>query len=206
VLSFHLLIHKLYYRDLLLLKHWQWLHLNLDDAFIELSMKKDFKDITIKDITSAATVNRATFYSHFMDKFDLLEKVLSESVMREIIQEVSTHEAISEETIKAIFLSIIKFLTSISNQCKRSYEAFTPQIETIFKMELQAFFSEWAHKQWSNQNKSEIEVFAVMLSWALYGAAMHWMQNQTEQPEDYVKQLMPLIKNKILEANSDRQL
>lgn len=167
------------------------------DAFIQLSMKKEFKDITIKDITTAATVNRATFYSHFIDKYDLLEKVLSESVMREIIQEVSTHEVINEETIEAIFLSIIKFQTSISNQCRRSYEAFTPQIETIFKKELEAFFSEWAKKQWPNQKKSEIEVFAVMLSWALYGAAMHWLQNQTTQPEDYVKQLMPFIKNRI---------
>ncbi|MEH7086266.1 TetR/AcrR family transcriptional regulator [Neobacillus drentensis] len=172
------------------------------DAFIELSMKKDFKDITIKDITTAATVNRATFYSHFIDKYDLLEKVLSESFMREVIQEVGAHEVINEETIKSIFLSIIKFLTSISNQCQRSYEAFTPQIETIFKMELQAFFSELAQKQWANQNKTEVEAFSVMLSWALYGAAMHWVQNQKTQPEDYVKQLMPFIKNRI---NMDKE-
>lgn len=164
------------------------------DAFIELSMKKDFKDITIKDITTTATVNRATFYSHFIDKYDLLEKVLSESFMREVIQEVSTYKVINEETIEAIFLSIIKFQTSISNQCRRSYEAFTPQIETIFKKELQGFFSEWAHKQWANQNKTEAEAFTVMLSWALYGAAMHWMKNQMTQPEDYVKQLMHFIK------------
>lgn len=31
------------------------------DAFIELTKKTDFNDITIGDITSAATVNRATF-------------------------------------------------------------------------------------------------------------------------------------------------
>ena len=167
------------------------------DAFIELSMKKDFKDFTIKDITTAATVNRATFYNHFLDKFDLLEKVLSESVMREVIQEVSTHEEINEGTIKSIFLSIIKFQTSVSNQCQRSYEAFTPQIETIFKEELQAFFSEWAYKQWPDQNKTEVESFTVMLSWALYGAAMHWMQNKTTQPEDYVKQIMPFITHRI---------
>jgi AcrR family transcriptional regulator len=164
------------------------------DAFIELSMKKDFKDITIKDITTAATVNRATFYSHFIDKYDLLEKVLSESIMKEVIQEVSTHEVINEESIKSIFLSIIRFQTTISNQCRRSYEAFTPQIETIFKQELQAFFSEWAHKQWSNQSKTEVEVYTVMLSWALYGAAMHWMQNQTSQPDDYVEQILNIIK------------
>ncbi|WP_438349014.1 TetR/AcrR family transcriptional regulator [Paenibacillus sp. FA6] len=164
------------------------------DAFIELSTKKDFKDFTIGDITSAATVNRATFYNHFIDKYDLLEKVLRESVMREVLQEVSTHEGINEETIRAIFISIIKFQTSISNQCPRSYVAFTPQIEIIFKYELQAFFSEWSKKKWSNQNRIEVETFAVMLSWSLYGAAMHWMQDHTTKPEDYVKQILHFIK------------
>lgn len=163
------------------------------DAFIELSMKKEFKDITIKDITNAATINRATFYYHFVDKYDLLEKVLSESVMRKVIQEVSTHEVINEETVEAIFLSIVRFLTSISNQCKRSYEAFTPQIETIFKKELQTFFSEWGQEQWAEQDRVKIETFAVMLSWALYGAATDWMLNQAIKPEIYVKQLMHFI-------------
>jgi len=164
------------------------------DAFIELTKKTDFNDITIGDITPAATVNRATFYNHFIDKYDLLEKVLSESVMREVLQEVSMHEVINGETIKSIFISIIKFHTSVGNQCQRSYEAFTPQIETIFKKELQAFFSEWAQRQWSNQNRLEIETFAVMLSWSLYGAAMYWMQNRTTKPEDYVKQILHNIK------------
>ncbi|WP_100487264.1 TetR/AcrR family transcriptional regulator [Sporolactobacillus pectinivorans] len=165
------------------------------DAFIELAMKKEFKDITIKDITTAATVNRATFYYHFIDKYDLLEKVISECIMEEVLQEVSTHKVVNEETIEAIFLSIIKFQISIRNQCQRSYEAFIPQIETTFKKELQAFFLERMQKQWSDQNKVGVEVFAVMLSWALYGAAMHWIQNQTTKPEDYVKQFMNFIKN-----------
>lgn len=48
------------------------------DSFIELSSKKEFKDITVKDITTEAMINRATFYYHFEDIYDLLEKVLSE--------------------------------------------------------------------------------------------------------------------------------
>lgn len=51
------------------------------DAFIELSSKKEFKDITVKDITAEAMINRATFYYHFQDIYDLLEKALSEVLM-----------------------------------------------------------------------------------------------------------------------------
>ena len=51
------------------------------DSFIELSGKKEFKDITVKDITTEAMINRATFYYHFEDIYDLLEKVLSEVLL-----------------------------------------------------------------------------------------------------------------------------
>ena len=51
------------------------------DSFMELSGKKEFKDITVKDITTEAMINRATFYYHFEDIYDLLEKVLSEVLL-----------------------------------------------------------------------------------------------------------------------------
>lgn len=39
--------------------------------------KKDFAKISIKDITDQADVNRSTFYIHFEDKYDLLNKYLA---------------------------------------------------------------------------------------------------------------------------------
>ena len=51
------------------------------DAFMDLSAQKEFKNITVKDITDEAMINRATFYYHFEDIYDLLEKVLSEVLL-----------------------------------------------------------------------------------------------------------------------------
>ncbi|MEH7175975.1 TetR/AcrR family transcriptional regulator, partial [Priestia megaterium] len=53
----------------------------LMDAFIKVTRKKDFKDITIRDITDEATVNRATFYSHFQDKYDLMDVAITEEIL-----------------------------------------------------------------------------------------------------------------------------
>lgn len=41
----------------------------------EVLKKKSLKDITVKDITDAADLNRRTFYLHYKDIFDLLEKI-----------------------------------------------------------------------------------------------------------------------------------
>ena len=45
----------------------------LQQALDKLLQTKDFENISVQDIAEAATVNRATFYDHFADKFALLE-------------------------------------------------------------------------------------------------------------------------------------
>ena len=50
----------------------------LQNAFIELSIEKDFSSVTIADITERAMVNRSTFYRHFQDKYDLLDKYMDD--------------------------------------------------------------------------------------------------------------------------------
>jgi AcrR family transcriptional regulator len=44
------------------------------EALIELTIEKGFSSVTISDITKYARINRATFYRHYQDKFDLLDK------------------------------------------------------------------------------------------------------------------------------------
>ncbi|OXX83498.1 TetR/AcrR family transcriptional regulator [Paraclostridium bifermentans] len=43
-------------------------------SLTSLMKEKPFDKITIKDITDKANINRATFYLHYMDKYDLLEQ------------------------------------------------------------------------------------------------------------------------------------
>jgi AcrR family transcriptional regulator len=50
----------------------------LRGALIELIPEKGYEAITVKDITERATLNRATFYLHYRDKDDLLERGISE--------------------------------------------------------------------------------------------------------------------------------
>ena len=44
-------------------------------AFLRLLEEKPFETVTVSDIAQGAGINRGTFYLHFHDKFDLLEKM-----------------------------------------------------------------------------------------------------------------------------------
>lgn len=50
----------------------------LRDAMIALAIQKGFATVTINDIVELAMVNRATFYRHYQDKYDLVESYLDE--------------------------------------------------------------------------------------------------------------------------------
>ncbi len=43
------------------------------EALLEQTAQKGFSALTVSDITTHAGINRATFYRHFKDKFDLLD-------------------------------------------------------------------------------------------------------------------------------------
>jgi AcrR family transcriptional regulator len=51
---------------------------SLQNAFIELTIQNGFDAVTVADIAERAMVNRATFYRHFRDKYDLLEKYMED--------------------------------------------------------------------------------------------------------------------------------
>lgn len=50
------------------------------DAFIALIEEKGFDAILVSDIAERANINRGTFYLHYQDKFDLLDKSQTEII------------------------------------------------------------------------------------------------------------------------------
>lgn len=49
-------------------------------SFIRLLKEKPISKITIKEICEGADVNRATFYAHYEDQYDLLHKIENEVI------------------------------------------------------------------------------------------------------------------------------
>lgn len=47
----------------------------IKEAFFTLVEEKGFENVSVKDITDMAMISRNTFYLHYKDKFDLLDKI-----------------------------------------------------------------------------------------------------------------------------------
>lgn len=160
------------------------------DAFIDLSSKKEFKDITVKDITNEAMINRATFYYHFEDIYDLLEKALSEVLLINLNGSNFENEVINEASVIKIFLSITNFQESLSNRCHRGYEH---TIARIIRDQLEVLFFNMLKKQYPAQEEKALKITAVFLSWGIYGASEKWRIESNMEAEDYIKFVIPYL-------------
>lgn len=120
----------------------------IKDALISLLNKKSFGDITIQEISDMADVNRSTFYTHYLDKYDLLDQMENEKIdeIRSFIKG-NTHfdnETFSEnqlrETMEFVISSIGKHLEFYklmfnigkdSNLHEKLYELLTGHLNNV---------------------------------------------------------------------------
>lgn len=50
------------------------------DAFLKLLQEKPLAKITVREVCELAEINRGTFYKHYLDCYDLMEKLQEEAV------------------------------------------------------------------------------------------------------------------------------
>lgn len=150
------------------------------DAFNQLIKMKNFDQISVKDITELATINRATFYAHFVDKYELLDSVLTEQTGAVMKTYFTCQEQLSTDLMKRMFLSIVEIHESMNTHCRRGYNTFTQMIEEKVKGQLERIFANLLHGQ---------KLDAIVLSWGMYGAYADWDMGSTVRAEDYAQEV-----------------
>lgn len=94
----------------------------LKESLVQLMSEKAFKDITIKDITERADLNRGTFYLHYSDTYDLLTAM--ENGVLEDFQEMITAYMPSRpgNGLMPVLLPIVHYIVENEQICKNLFE------------------------------------------------------------------------------------
>ena len=66
---------------------------SITNAFLELRKQKPIEKITVKELAELAFINKATFYTHYHDIYDLTDQLENE-FMESVIQELPHPESI----------------------------------------------------------------------------------------------------------------
>lgn len=101
--------------------------LRMESAMLDIMKTKDFEKITVKKICEKAKVNRSTFYAHFIDIYDMLNKMEVE-LRSEMLNNYSPdnkqeYEIFSEESFILFFKHIKKhkYFYRINLQTRKNF-------------------------------------------------------------------------------------
>jgi len=174
------------------------------DAFISLTSEKDFNQITVRDIAEKATINRATFYAHFEDKFELLHSTITNTFTDKLKKRINNHGGFNEEVLANIFLAMCDHHKELSDLCHKGYNSLGAIIESKIKEELQKLIADLVLKETKNTiligDKQLVTTLSTILSWGIYGATYTWNNNgRPISAEELVTKSLPIFTNGISE-------
>ncbi|WP_145946194.1 TetR/AcrR family transcriptional regulator [Paenibacillus sp. Y412MC10] len=52
----------------------------IQSTFLQMLLQEGFDEITVKKLTEKADIGRKTFYLHYIDKYDLLDKIVDDHI------------------------------------------------------------------------------------------------------------------------------
>ncbi len=156
----------------------------------------DFSDISVHDIAARAEVNRATFYAHFYDKYDLLNQWVQEMFQEKLAKNLPPTTPPSKASLRVLILTVCEFLDSFIGQCHTPKPSddkamMLRQVQAcVYKTVLT-----WLRTIPDDQKPYVDEIRAHMVSWSIFGTALQWASESRRRftPEQLADEMMPLL-------------
>ena len=168
----------------------------LQDALAQLLKEKEFDKISIGDIAEASTLNRATFYDHYQDKFALLQTLVA-TQFEELIAKRNIRFDSCEGALKSIAMAVCYYLAeTIKPGSDALRQASTPMETAIVSVVRRGILDGFARHP--PKSGMPVEILSSTVAWAIYGAAKEWGQSPNRRPvprigETIEKIIMPIL-------------
>jgi AcrR family transcriptional regulator len=151
----------------------------LQQALADLLDERDFEKISVQDIAEAATINRATFYAHYPDKFALLECVIARRFHEFLATREVQFDTTCDSALESIILAISDYLLHLHE--KSVEKQIQPHIELAIIRVVKRMVL-FGLKKHGSEGSVAPDMVAATVSWALYGAIKEWAQTPHRSP------------------------
>jgi AcrR family transcriptional regulator len=169
----------------------------LQEALGRLLETTEFEKISVQDVAEAATVNRATFYDHYPDKFALLECMVGTRFQELLTRRGIRFDGGCASALTAIILGVCDYLAELPGLACGRQRQMEPHLEsaTIAVVRNMLLDGMRRHPQ---ENGVSPEMVATTMSWAIYGAAKEWVRtpdrvSSEEISETVMRMVAPIM-------------
>jgi len=173
----------------------------LNQALLTLMEKKNFQTITIQELANEAMINRATFYLHYYDKYELLEKCIKDNLDAIMLKHVTPVRHIKggvfyAETFYRIVTDILKsveenerfFQIMFESNCDRFIKDYV--IEIVNKK----FLPQFGDKLDNIQSESHKNITIHLIVSAILGVMTWWITSEErDSPEEIANIIVGVV-------------
>lgn len=153
----------------------------IEDSFIELLKTNPINKITVKAVCALADVNRSTFYKHYKDVYDVLEKI-EESLYNKFKKILSGKIADPSKKLKTD--DIFHLIADNKDVCEiiLGENGDTNFIKKIIMLGNNTYKT-------TNGNKLS-DIVYTFISLGSVGVIQHWINNGLKEPPEYIAALV----------------
>ena len=161
----------------------------LTQALTQLLQEKQINEITVKELTDLADMNRGTFYLYYKDIFDMLEKI--EDGLFEALDEIVSlheHDDVSHQTTP-ILLDLFHFIEDNQEMCR---VLLSPHGDMNFLHKLNQVVREKCLQMWPNEEDKKDATFEYHYSFVVYGCVgvfRAWLNGNCQEPAEKMAEM-----------------
>src|SRR5438477_4624508 len=114
----------------------------LQEALLALLAEKNFDAVTVQDIAERSTINRATFYGHFVDKYELFGSYIHEWYRTAVRRHLHPDATLNRSNLRQVILATMEALAEMDDHCQPT-ETLKPLVMSAVQEELSALLLGW---------------------------------------------------------------
>ncbi|OKP83662.1 TetR/AcrR family transcriptional regulator [Paenibacillus sp. P32E] len=165
----------------------------IDEAFLSLVEEKGLAGVNVRSLTAKAGINRGTFYLHYQDIYDLMDKIEDQIIeeMDRLPVRSEPEQLLTSGYVEEPFPSIVEFIRFMNEQ-HRFFAIFFAQDGTAFGKRLKALIRSRMYEKLPRQVLSSDalsvpdEYIVAYFSSAHFGVIRHWFETGRILPPEQV--------------------
>lgn len=158
----------------------------LKESLLELMRQKRFSEISVRDVTDHADMNRATFYLHYADTAQLLQSV-EEDLLAEAQALIDAHiqETVADGTMRPIFEPVLDFVVEHREICTILFEnngssQFNEHLQQLIHRNGAELVRAW----FPPTDDRQLSYLLRFVTYGLIGLIREWFQRDMDLPKE----------------------
>lgn len=155
---------------------------NIQNAFIELRSRKPIEKITIKELSELAFINKATFYQHYHDIYDLAES-MEDELIDNIIGSIPHPDTLLDRPGRAT----VEIFRAFQSQTRLLYILFSGSRRSVLVTKIEERIRDLvmrSHSEYARCAEKEI-----LLTFAIQGSFHAFLKHGGQEPERVIQTL-----------------